>query len=249
MAGRSYSVVQKLAGAALARLRGEEHAASELKVDRATVRRWLKAAPEDGWALARDLAQARLQEQLATGKVNASQLATVAGIAERNVRYGELLRQREQRKQGEATAGPELSPIAEAAAQLPEERVRYVTRALRFSEHHDANPEAAELSEQEFERQFLAWLGTVGAWTDEEFVQAQAELQVEIEAAGPKPQSADGSPDAAPEPPPRPTETAQAAPEAPARSESPPMPQGAAVISFPLDPDATDWHPFHREPW
>jgi hypothetical protein len=85
----------KLAGVTLAKLKGADAAAAELKVDKRTIRRWLAAAPEDGWTLARDLAQARLQEQLATGKVAPSQLATIAGIADRNVRYGELLRRRE----------------------------------------------------------------------------------------------------------------------------------------------------------
>jgi len=75
-------VARKLAGAALAKLKGADAAAAELKVDKRTIRRWLKAAPEDGWELARDLAQARLQEALATRKVSPTQLATIAGIAE-----------------------------------------------------------------------------------------------------------------------------------------------------------------------
>ena len=60
MPNRTYSTVQRLAGAALGKLLGPDAAATQLKVDKRTVQRWLKAAPEDGWAPARDLAQARL---------------------------------------------------------------------------------------------------------------------------------------------------------------------------------------------
>jgi hypothetical protein len=126
MPNRHYSIGQRLAGAVLARLKGTEAAADELKMDRRTIRRWLAAAPEDGWTLARDLAQARLQEALATGRLAPSQLATIAGIAERNVRYGELLRQREQRKAAEA----------EPAEPEPDE-VTLAVRALRDVDKRD----------------------------------------------------------------------------------------------------------------
>lgn len=110
MPNKTYSHSQKLAGAALGRVLGIEAAAAELKVDKRTIERWLKAAPQDGWTLARDLAQARLQEQLATGKVAPSQLATIAGIADRNVRYGELIKQREAKRSAQADAD---APTAE----------------------------------------------------------------------------------------------------------------------------------------
>jgi hypothetical protein len=111
---RSYSLSQKLAGAALARQLGAGAAASQLKVDKRTVQRWLKAAPEDGWTLARDLAQARLQEHLATGKVAPSQLATIAGIADRNVRYAQLIARREASREA---AAAEAEPSAEERAR------------------------------------------------------------------------------------------------------------------------------------
>lgn len=133
MPGRTYSIAQKLAGAVLAKLKGADAAATELNTDRRTIRRWLAAAPDDGWTLARDLAQARLQEQLATGRVTPAQLATIAGISERNVRYGELLRQREARRAGEQELEQEQpDSIHDAIQALTDEQQSLMAATLRL---------------------------------------------------------------------------------------------------------------------
>jgi hypothetical protein len=197
MPNRTYSMVTKLAGAALAKVKGADAAAAELRVDKRTVARWLNAAPEDGWTLARDLAQARLQEQLATGKLSASMLATVAGIADRNVRYGELLRQREARKAAEAETEPQEDADSAAFHRLvdsvPPERIRLLADALRLdmqrdrflpdAEHqHPAEP----MAQDEYWAQLTAEVERLRDLTDEQFRAARVDLDAAIAAQAAK---------------------------------------------------------------
>lgn len=171
MPNKGYSVVERLRGAVLGRLKGEAAAASELRTDKRTIRRWLAAAPEDGWTLARDLAQARLHEHLATGKVAPSQLATIAGIAERNVRYAELLRQREARRQGEAEQEAEPTPLQAAIDTLSDEAKRWLRDYIEALIHRvqvrthlgRAEPQASEASDE-----YLAFLRELAESTEEQ---------------------------------------------------------------------------------
>jgi hypothetical protein len=90
---KRYTPEQMREAVALARVASAEVAAETLGMDVRTVRKWLSAAgdpPElqgsaSQWSQALELAQAKLSAKLASGKVTAVQLATVAGIAERNL--------------------------------------------------------------------------------------------------------------------------------------------------------------------
>jgi hypothetical protein len=186
-------MAQKLAGAVLARLKGADAAATELQTDRRTIRRWLAAAPDDGWTLARDLAQARLQEQLATGKVNAAQLATVAGIAERNVRYGELLRQREARRQGEqAMEQPQANPIRDAIDTLDDRRQRLMrdaldlevqTRSLAEARGESRpEPDPEPMTEEDGDSTLLEWIAWLAAMSDEAVEAEDKEVRAKLKA-------------------------------------------------------------------
>jgi len=90
---KAYSHEQVREAVALARVVGAEVAAETLGMDARTVRGWLAKAgdpPElqgsaSQWSQALELAQAKLGSKIASGKLTAVQLATVAGIAERNL--------------------------------------------------------------------------------------------------------------------------------------------------------------------
>jgi hypothetical protein len=90
---KRYSPEQMREAVALARVVGAEVAAETLGMDARTVRGWLAKAgdpPElqgsaSQWTQALELAQAKLASKIASGKLTAVQLATVAGIAERNL--------------------------------------------------------------------------------------------------------------------------------------------------------------------
>jgi hypothetical protein len=182
MPNKHYSVAQRLAGAVIARLKGTEAAAAELNMDRRTIRRWLQAAPDDGWTLARDLAQARLQEALATGKVAPSQLATIAGIADRNVRYGELLRQREQRKAAEG-APTEDDAVHQAVELLPDELQVWLRDYLDALELCDAIRAHVGLPAVETEGEeppAADWLASLQESTAEQRAEVTAELHAQI---------------------------------------------------------------------
>jgi hypothetical protein len=194
-----------------------------------------------GWTLARDLAQARLHEQLATGKVNASQLATVAGIAERNVRYGELLRQREARRAAEQAVEPEeRDEIYEAANALPEERQRWLGDALRHEllrrdiRGRDGNTVEVEAHIEEVD--LLAYIQGVGAWTDDEFATERTVLDAAMAGL---------STVEHPVIPPRPQPTAPL-PAEPPQEPSKPL---TAVVEVDITSQPDTWEPVHREEW
>ncbi|MDQ3128896.1 MAG: hypothetical protein M3Q66_10670 [Chloroflexota bacterium] len=92
----AYSLAAKQEAVALARVMGIEAAAQQLNIDRRTVRGWSEKAgvvPElkgtaSAWQRAFDLAQAKVERFLASGKVSPVQAATIMGIADRNMRLG-----------------------------------------------------------------------------------------------------------------------------------------------------------------
>jgi hypothetical protein len=90
----AYTSAQKREAVALARVAGIEAAAESLGIDPRTVRKWSAQAgdrPElDGnaaaWQRAFDLAHAKVEGFLASGKASAVTAATIMGIAQRNLR-------------------------------------------------------------------------------------------------------------------------------------------------------------------
>jgi transposase-like protein len=90
----AYSREQKHEAIALGRTMGAEAAAEQLHILPRTIRKWMEAAgdpPElagnaSVWQRHFDLASARVERFLTTGKVTAVQAATIAAIAARNMR-------------------------------------------------------------------------------------------------------------------------------------------------------------------
>lgn len=91
----TYSDAQRREAVALARVIGAEAASKQLGIGgKDTVRGWMLAAgdpPElqgsaEGWSRLLDLAQSKAEADLASGKLSAVQAASIAGIAERNLR-------------------------------------------------------------------------------------------------------------------------------------------------------------------
>lgn len=89
----TYNTQQKLEAVALGRVIGSDAAGKQLGIDPRTIVKWMSKAgdvPElagnpGQWQRLLDLAQARTEAALATGRVTAIQAATIAGIAQRNV--------------------------------------------------------------------------------------------------------------------------------------------------------------------
>jgi hypothetical protein len=89
----AYTSAQKREAVALARVAGAEAAAEALGIDPRTVRGWLARAGDPpelegnaaAWQRAFDLAHAKVEGFLASGKASAVQAATIMGIAQRNL--------------------------------------------------------------------------------------------------------------------------------------------------------------------
>ena len=96
---RRHSRATQLAGAALGRILSVDQAASMLGVDRNSIRRWMGEHPAtDDWDTIEELAGAQLVERMAKGLIkNPAHLATIKGIAGRNVRVRELIAERKRR--------------------------------------------------------------------------------------------------------------------------------------------------------
>jgi hypothetical protein len=92
MPGRHPPEVRRQA-IALARAGGAEFAATQLGIQARTIRGWLSEAgdpPEldgtaEGWRRLLDLAQAKVESALTSGRMRPTDMAIVAGIAERNL--------------------------------------------------------------------------------------------------------------------------------------------------------------------
>jgi hypothetical protein len=90
----AYTLAQKQEAVALCRTMGAEAAAKALGMDPRTVRKWSEQAgdaPElagnaGAWQRLFDLAHARVESMLSGGKLSATQVAVIAGIAQRNIR-------------------------------------------------------------------------------------------------------------------------------------------------------------------
>lgn len=88
----TYSPERKAEAVALAAVVGAEVAGQQLGIDHRTIRRWAEAAGSSvadtidapSWERLGALALARAEAMVATGKLTAIQLATMAGIAKRN---------------------------------------------------------------------------------------------------------------------------------------------------------------------
>jgi hypothetical protein len=97
----AYSSAQKREAVALARITGAEAAAASLGIDPRTVRKWAAQAGDApglegnaaAWQRAFDLAHAKVEGILASGKASAVTAATIMGIAQRNLRDIERGRQ------------------------------------------------------------------------------------------------------------------------------------------------------------
>ena len=101
VSGRSHSKATRLAATFLAKLAGVDTAAATFGIDRRTVRSWTGSVevPEDPWTAIRDVLLARGSEMAAKGDTRGlPAILTGAGIAERNVRYGQLIAQRDGRR-------------------------------------------------------------------------------------------------------------------------------------------------------
>lgn len=98
-----HSLGTQLSGAALGRVLSVDQAASMLGVDRNSIRRWMREHPaDDDWQIIERMAGAQLVERVAKGLVkSARDLATILGIAGRNVRAKELIALREARRSNE----------------------------------------------------------------------------------------------------------------------------------------------------
>jgi len=94
MGSKAYTTGQMSAAIVLATVVGAEAASKQTGIQARTIRKWCARAgraPADGisrtdWAALGDLARTRVAAELASGKLSAVQMATIAGIAERNLR-------------------------------------------------------------------------------------------------------------------------------------------------------------------
>ena len=177
----SYTEAQKREAAALADVVGSEEAASQLGMDYRTVQRYQRAygkppgaKPDvDGWQRLMDLALAKTTAAVASGKLHPKVVATIAGIAARNVRAA-------RQPEVEDPEDTSDSPLWDAARErfrvwinaLPVEQGRAVTARL----HHDidrASEEPADQSQyahetpEEHDARIAAALEDTMAWSEE----------------------------------------------------------------------------------
>jgi hypothetical protein len=114
MSGKAHSKATKLAATFLARLSSADVAAAAFRVDVQTVRRWQAggdAPPDDTWTAVRDVLLTRGAEMAARGDTRGLvQTLTAAGISDRNVRYGDLIRRREARREAEPGLAADSEP-------------------------------------------------------------------------------------------------------------------------------------------
>jgi hypothetical protein len=140
----AYTGAQKREAVALARVAGIEAAADSLRIDPRTVRGWVAQAgdpPElDGnaaaWQRAFDLAHAKVEGILASGKASAVTAATIMGIAQRNIRDLERDRRPPQDASQSAVAARDefddwLVDTVDAVAIESEEKIEQTVAAVR----------------------------------------------------------------------------------------------------------------------
>ena len=143
-------------------------------------------------------------------------LATIAGIAERNVRFGELLRQREERSAGEAEAD---QPPAKDPWQLALEALRDDQQHLVADLFHEelrtaparSEAEVVPLTEEQSQAALLAWVRKAAALSEK---QVAAEMKKLAAREAKRAEEFRAKWDKPPKPPPPPAEPPPVAPAA-----------------------------------
>jgi transposase-like protein len=139
VANKAYSFAFKAEAIALGRVLGAEVASAQLGIGgRETLRRWMEAAgdpPElqgapGQWQRLFDLAQARAEAVLASGKLSVVQLATVMGIAQRNIREPKV----EPRNEAEDAYDAFVSEIE---ARYPDPHQEHLALVVLIRYHQD----------------------------------------------------------------------------------------------------------------
>src|SRR4051795_12064520 len=136
MPGKGYTPAQRAEAVALASVIGAEAAGQQLAIPWRSIRRWSEqagnapelAAPSGSWAELMRLAIARTTAAVAGGKLNATTVATIAGIAARNQHRDPVV----ESKPGEdrwfaewvASIRPDLDPDDVLHALLEEDHLR-----------------------------------------------------------------------------------------------------------------------------
>ena len=118
-----------------------------LGVDRNSIRRWMRAHPSnDDWRIIERMAGAQLVERVAKGLVKSSRdLATILGIAGRNVRAQELIARRDARREEAEQPTPvdaEQAAIREALDLLSPAQKRMFRNELDVEMKRRAYPDA-----------------------------------------------------------------------------------------------------------
>lgn len=134
---------------------------------------------DNDWRIIEQMAGAQLAERLARGQVtSARDLATVQGIAGRNVRVAELIERREARSDVEQ-APPPPEPLREQLDRLDSRRQRLVADTLRHELDRraaNADPEPSEIPEDDFIERVTAWVDELLSRSDAEIDAEQSEL-------------------------------------------------------------------------
>jgi hypothetical protein len=182
---KSYTEADKLAAVFLAQQAGPEAAATALGIDPRSVRDWSKSItlPDDQWTAIRDVLIARGSVMAAKGTTTGlAATLTGAGIAERNVRYGQLIARRERRK-AEEDKPPEPNPIRVQLDRLDVPRGRLMrdeidALALRRELGLDDCPES-ESSDEAHAEIVTAWVDDLLGMTDAQVAQRAVALEAE----------------------------------------------------------------------
>lgn len=157
---KSYTEADKLAAVFLAQQAGVEAAATALGIDPRSVRDWSKTItlPDDQWTAIRDVLIARGSVMAAKGTTTGlAATLTGAGIAERNVRYGQLIARREGRK-------ADTDADTEAAEQRTRRRLIHDElwpQHWRMEAHHSPNAEDRETPEYLAAERFFWYMRAV----------------------------------------------------------------------------------------
>lgn len=162
-------VLVKHAGASV------DDAAATLGVTPKAVREWIAAdVPGDAWGDLERLFLAKAADRGGRDDTRGlPQLLTAAGIAARNVRYGQLIARREARKAEEAKAAePEaMTPEQKAIAALPDDRRRwlasYCFTALEAIDRHGERDGNGTTSPEELDAALGRVTGMLGRTVEE----------------------------------------------------------------------------------
>lgn len=239
---KAHSRATKLAATFLARLSSADVAAATFRVDVQTVRRWQAGGdvPEDTWTAVRDVLLTRGAEMAAKGDVKGLvQTLTAAGISERNVRYGELLRQREARRTADqATEEPEpVDPWRVAIHELSDSRQRLLRDVLDLQLQDLEREDPPARTQEESNTAFLEFIEKLAAMPDDEVEAESQRVRAQLDAMF-ETQMAEAQRSRTAQ---RPAEPVPAAPE------TPPAPPEAPKLRAVDDAGYPDqWTPYRR---